>query len=271
MIKRPAFTLIELLVVIAIIAILMAILMPALGLARDQGRKVACANNLRSLALANGLYAANHDDWGVICRDPTRNSNSVWTANPAFRNYIGYEGSQKVSETSGVQTPKKYKCPSDRQKPWAHAWDIENGNRQGTLVSYGFNFEDWYPSRGSGSWSVATTLVSGHRMSTVKQPALKLHFNEAHDWWSRWQGANYVDGWDVWEQMGTVNEYKSTGVGGPTLYRHNERTNLAFYDGHVENWRKDELWVPEDYDQRPYEPGIWVVKKDVWVKHGGMF
>ena len=64
--KRPAFTLIELLVVIAIIAILMAVLMPALGLARDQGRKITCANNLRSLATANSLYAANHDDWGVL-------------------------------------------------------------------------------------------------------------------------------------------------------------------------------------------------------------
>jgi len=57
MMKRQAFTLIELLVVIAVIAVLMAILMPALNLARDQGRKMACANNLHSLALANHLYA----------------------------------------------------------------------------------------------------------------------------------------------------------------------------------------------------------------------
>lgn len=54
--KRHAFTLIELLVVIAVIVVLMAILMPALHLARDQGRKMACSNNLHSLALANSLY-----------------------------------------------------------------------------------------------------------------------------------------------------------------------------------------------------------------------
>ena len=214
--KRPAFTLIELLVVIAIIAILMAVLMPALGLARDQGRKIACANNLRSLATANSLYAANHDDWGVPCRDSTRQSGSVWTANAEFRQSIGYEGSEKVSERSQVQTPKKYKCPSDTQKAWAHAWDIENGNQLGTLVSYGFNIEDWYPSRGQGSWGATMALeLLGHKMSTVKQPGIKLHFNEAHDWWSRWQGANYINGWDVLGQDGTVNEYKAAGTGAP--------------------------------------------------------
>jgi prepilin-type N-terminal cleavage/methylation domain-containing protein len=53
--KRDAFTLIELLVVIAVIAILVAILLPALNLAKDQGRKMKCAGNLRSLAIANGV------------------------------------------------------------------------------------------------------------------------------------------------------------------------------------------------------------------------
>ena len=79
--KRHAFTLIELLVVIAVIAILMALLMPALDLARDQGRKMVCANNLHSLAVANSLYATNHDDWGIPCRDITNQGQVVWTGN----------------------------------------------------------------------------------------------------------------------------------------------------------------------------------------------
>jgi prepilin-type N-terminal cleavage/methylation domain-containing protein/prepilin-type processing-associated H-X9-DG protein len=266
--KSKAFTLIELLVVIAVIAILMAILMPALNLARDQGRKMVCSNNLHSLALANQLYAANFDDWGVPCRDSSNPAGSIWTGNADFRKYIGYEGSGP--EISSVQTPEKYKCPSDRQKAWAHAYDIESGNEGGTLVSYGFNIEDWYPSVGSASWTATMDLTRlAYKMSTVKQPARKLHFNEAHDWWSKWRGANYIDGWDVLGQEGTVNDYKAAGCGGPTMYRHNGSANLAFYDGHVESWHKTKLWIPEHATQTPYQPGIWVVKRETWEQNGG--
>jgi len=55
--KKRGFTLIELLVVIAIIAILMAILIPTLHRAKEQGKRAACLNNLRQMALAWNLYA----------------------------------------------------------------------------------------------------------------------------------------------------------------------------------------------------------------------
>ena len=60
--KRRAFTLIELLVVIAIIALLMAILMPALNAVRKQARSNVCQSNLRQLCLAMNLYALDHED-----------------------------------------------------------------------------------------------------------------------------------------------------------------------------------------------------------------
>ena len=60
--KRRAFTLIDLLVVIVIIGLLMAILMPTLQRAREQGRRAVCLNNLRELTLAWIMYADGNDD-----------------------------------------------------------------------------------------------------------------------------------------------------------------------------------------------------------------
>ncbi len=60
--RRVGFTLIELLVVIAIIAILMAIMMPALNRAKEQGKRAVCLNNLRQLTLAWIMYADENDD-----------------------------------------------------------------------------------------------------------------------------------------------------------------------------------------------------------------
>ena len=60
--RRNAFTLIELLVVIAVIAILMSILMPALSRAREQGKRVACLNNLGQMMKGWIMYADDNDD-----------------------------------------------------------------------------------------------------------------------------------------------------------------------------------------------------------------
>jgi len=60
---QRGFTLIELLVVIAIIAILMAILMPALSRAREQGKRMVCMNNTKTLALG----------WTMYCEEPAGN------------------------------------------------------------------------------------------------------------------------------------------------------------------------------------------------------
>ncbi len=79
-VKASAFTLIELLVVIAIIAILAAILLPALNSARERGRAASCVNNLKQIAAGAAMYVDNFDGYTIPYRLAKRPGDSYqWT------------------------------------------------------------------------------------------------------------------------------------------------------------------------------------------------
>jgi prepilin-type N-terminal cleavage/methylation domain-containing protein/prepilin-type processing-associated H-X9-DG protein len=89
--KNRGFTLIELLVVISIIALLVGILLPALGAARSAARRIACASNMRQVGVAHVAYSTENDDYIVplaqilIRRDGTYNvglSKALGVTNP---------------------------------------------------------------------------------------------------------------------------------------------------------------------------------------------
>lgn len=101
---RPAFTLIELLVVVAIIALLISILVPALGKARDQSKHAVCKSNLRQLALAAAYYADdNRDRLPYILGSP--NSQGEPTIAPFYQYH------QLFNFWPYLQDRKIFKCP----------------------------------------------------------------------------------------------------------------------------------------------------------------
>lgn len=104
------FTLVELLVVISIISLLMAILLPTLGKARDTARTVCCASNLRQIGLACNSYGLNNDDWIITAKDPRNSIDGQRAWNFALIQYVG----QKNKEDAFEDKAEVFFCPVDK-------------------------------------------------------------------------------------------------------------------------------------------------------------
>jgi prepilin-type processing-associated H-X9-DG protein/prepilin-type N-terminal cleavage/methylation domain-containing protein len=196
--RRRPFTLIELLVVIAIIAILAAMLLPALAKARERARTITCASNQKQIALACLMYA---DDSKEIlprhCYQPGLSlGNNAWQ-----RQVIAYVG----------DAPQTFKCPSN-----STAMDPTK-----YCYSYYYNLS-----------TVANVCVgcTWRPLAQILKPSqLLMHAD----------GTN-LSGWvGYWGR--TTDTSDPTNIALPGAGIHNDGSNAAFVDGHVEWVRQFQL------------------------------
>ena len=231
--KRRGFTLIELLVVIAIIALLMAILMPALQRVRKQARLAACQSNMHQWGLCFTMYM--NDNEGLFS-DYREARNGFWMS--VLRPYYVEVGDLRCCPEAMVPAvPEGGTIPSGNTfKAWGIFQGVIDWAEKGHYGSYGLN--GWLYSKGSPHGSPLENYWKGHN-NAPNPDNIPLLLD-----------CVWVDGWphpDNGPYMGA--NHIEQGYGGRSMMgrfcidRHNGFLNGAFMDGSARRVGVKELWT----------------------------
>jgi prepilin-type processing-associated H-X9-DG protein/prepilin-type N-terminal cleavage/methylation domain-containing protein len=206
--RTQGFTLVELLIVVMIIGVLVGLLVPATVGALQRATTLECANNLRQMALAIRLYAADHDD-----RFPP----SSCAAAGAAREDWWLNALQRYTETDLL-----YRCPGD-PVPESEFLDWENPPDESDWLRY-----RWASYCMNGRMDKATP-----HQTAVRSPSRTILVCEAAPTAT---GSDHVHP-ELWLSAQDVRNAVDHS-------RHGGRSNFLFVDGHVETLSIEETWAP---------------------------